>query len=239
MTPAAHRHLYYWLLPALVMGLLVAMYFSGQSWLVDFISPRVGPWQPHGNREFGLVENTQHLVLLAIALIFLRGAWRAEAQLQRIGCFLLGLLFVAMLLEEIDYGLHYYEWWQGRVVRKVPGERNLHNRGDTTQMLKVIADTANLLWFVVLPLVALRVRRRWLSYLAPPLLILSTVAVALLISQAAHELRDLGLEPRLADGRPRLALIYNISEFRETIVYYIWLLYVHEVVNRRRWPGSA
>lgn len=235
MTSSA-RHLYYWILPALVMSLLVAMYFSGQPWLVDFISPPVGPWGAHGNRELGLVETAQHLMLLAIALIFVRGAWRAEAAVQRIGCVLLALLFTAMLLEELDYGLHYYEWWQGRIERKIPGERNLHNRGDTTQTLKVIADAANLLWFVVLPLVALRLRQRWLSYLAPSVWILSTVAVALLISQMAHELRELGLEPRLPDGRLRLALAYNVSEFRETVVYYIWLLYVHEIVNRRRWP---
>lgn len=237
MTPAARRHVFYWLLPALFMGLLVAMYFSGQPWLVDFISPRLGPWGAHGNREFGLVENAQHLILLAIAAIFLHGAWRAQAVLQRAGFCLLGLLFVIMLLEEIDYGLHYYEWWQGRVVEKVAGERNLHNRGDTTQTLKVIADSANLLWFVVLPLLALRLRQRWIDYLAPPVLILATVAVALVISAIAHKLRELGLEPQLVDGRLRLALAYNISEFRETVTYYVWLLYVFEVVNRRQWPG--
>lgn len=229
------RHLFYWALPALYMGTLVALHFSGRPELVDFIAPRVAPWSYHGNREFGLLENAQHLILALMAIIVLRGAWRADALLQRIGFLLLGAGFVLMLLEEIDYGLHYYEWWRGEVV--FDGPRNLHNEGDTTQRLKVAADTVNLLWFVVLPLAALRARSLWLRYLIPPPLILSTVAVALGISQLAHYLADLGLQPQISGG-PRLALAGNVSEFRETVVYYIWLLYVHEVVVRRRWPGD-
>ncbi len=238
MTAASplSRHLWYWVLPALYMLALVTLYFSRRPELVDFIAPRVAPWLKHGNREFGLVENTQHVILALIAFLFLRGGLRAAVPLQRLGFLVLGAGFVLLLLEEIDYGLHYYEWWVGAWVFK--DLRNLHNVGETTQQLKVLADTANLLWFVVLPLAALRLRNAWLRYLAPPPLILATVAVALLVSRLAHELTALGLQPMLGEA-PRLALAGNVSEFRETVVYYVWLLYVHELVTRRLWPGRG
>ncbi|MGH8529037.1 MAG: hypothetical protein ACRETN_04220 [Nevskiales bacterium] len=230
------RHLFYWVLPALYMSALVALYFSGRPELVDVIAPRVAPWDYHGNRELGLLEFSEHLILALIAVIFLRAAWQPGAHLRRAGCLLLGVGFVLFLLEELDYGLHFYEWWRGEVVFR--GARNLHNRGDLTQILKVAADTVNVVWFIVLPLLALRLRHRWVSYLAPPLLILSTVAVALGVSETVHTLAKSGFVPLVGDGEPRLALHGNLSEFRETTVFYVWLLYVHEVVTRRRWPGD-
>lgn len=230
------RQLYYWILPTLFMGALVALYFSGRPELVDVIAPRIAPWSEHGNREFGLLENAQHLILAIAALVLFRGALRVTVPLQRFGFVMLAAAFTLMLLEEIDYGLHYWEWWQGQVVFN--DSRNLHNRGDTTQRLKVAADAINLLWFLVLPLLALRLNNPWLRYFAPPTLILSTVAVALGVSHLTHQLADLGLQPQIA-GAPRLALAGNVSEFRETVVYYVWLLYAYEVVVRRRWPGAS
>jgi hypothetical protein len=58
-------------------------------------------------------------------------------------------------LEEIDYGLHYYDGLAG-VSRERMGTRNLHNIGQATGGIKAVADAGMAVLFVVIPLAGRR-----------------------------------------------------------------------------------
>ncbi|MEX0876072.1 MAG: hypothetical protein WD114_01315, partial [Phycisphaerales bacterium] len=61
---------WYFLLPMGVSGLLLAMYFSGVRVLESVVSaPYLESVHWNSRREFGLLENLQHLILLGVAAV--------------------------------------------------------------------------------------------------------------------------------------------------------------------------
>lgn len=206
---------------------MVGLYFSGSHSLVDWIAPRTVLRPDYGDRELGLLENAQHLILLITLIVIARGLPKIEHPLPRAG--FIGAFFVIaiMLAEEIDYGAHYWDFMTQ--TERFEGNFNLHNTGEATQTLKQISDLSMLCWFLLLPLSTVFIKSRWLNYLSPPRLIMLTVLSALLVSQLAHALDDRGLAIRGP-------LSGNISEFRELFTYYIWLLYCIAMISRP-WPG--
>lgn len=216
------KHFIYWGLPALIVATLMAMYFSGIDPLRQAVAPRI-------NREFGLLENIQHLMLLWIVFVGIR-AVRSSSQPWRRRMFLFMTVVTALLfLEEVDYGLHWWELITGTPPEEQASVRNLHNIGGTTQDIKYVGNIVMILLFVVMPFVATRSSSEWWQYFRPSRYLVITAVVTFLLARLAHYLYDSGYYP---DG----PISSNISEFREVMVYYVWLIYF-SVLAKKQWPG--
>ena len=217
------RLLHYGALP-LAFGLAyTALYFSGVGPLQSIASPR-------HNREFGLLENTQNLLLIMALVTCWRSAraetctaWRRLWRVGVVACFVL-------VMEEIDWGDHYWSALTGSVRPK--GEYfNLHNQGNTTDTLKKAVDLGFTLFFALLPLLLRFVPARLRGLVPSPYSVLTLLA-GVLVSTLAHELEDRGLPN---NG----SLKGNISEFRELFTYTVGALYLLEISSRRRCePGG-
>ena len=212
----------YLVVPLALGAALVGLYFSGIPALQDLAAPA-------HQREYGLVENLQNLLLVLIAVRALRAAGREASIRLRLGGRLLAAFAAAVLLEEIDWGHHYYVSATGN--RLPPGEHfNIHNQGNTTNWIKLVVDSSFVLAFVVLPFVAGRLPERVRAWVPSRFSVLTAV-VGVATSRTAHALEDAGVAN---NG----ALHSNISEFREVFVYWIAWLYLGEIARRRASPAS-
>lgn len=208
-------HIAYWAAPAVVALLLIGAYFSGSPALRSLVAPEI-------NRELGLLESAQHLLLLLCCLAAVRGALASRSSVTRVGWLILLAGSSFMLAEELDWGLHYLEWWRGVApVDRVVG-RSFHD-GIHTKRLKQLSDTIMVVWFVALPWFAAwrsdDLPGRWPS---PSTWLTATVVTSLLASRLAHALEDAGYG---AGG----ALYSGTAEFRELFTYWMWLLYFAEL----------
>jgi hypothetical protein len=226
--------------PVGVSVLLNAMYFSGILVLQRIVVPNLPPLPIQDWREFGLLENLQHLLLLTVAIMAAVGVYRKRWSLERVAFAGLVLAAIFMLLEETDYGTIYYEFltsshdypwftprsaWSPELVTQIPVEMSfsLHNQLDLTDLFKKVSDILLVLIFGILPLVALRVKNVWLQYLAPNRWAIATLIAIYLLREMTHglgalegslmaEADDLWVSP---SGRERGAIAKNLSEFRE------------------------
>jgi hypothetical protein len=220
--PIRQRWFLYLVLPTAAALLLVGMYFAG-SWSQQLVAPGY-------NREFGLLENVQALMILVVLVLAITGARRKSSRRERI--FFAGLAAVSLVafLEEIDYGFHFIELAKGLTEQQMQVQqmqvRNLHNIGDNTDTIKAVNHTIMGLFFMVLPFCVRETSRPLLRYLAPDRMSILTMVSMILMTRLAHLLDDLGLPPE-----PSLS--NNISEFGEFFVYYLWMLYFWELVVKR------
>ena len=210
------KHLTYWLLPGVFIAAVLFMYFSGIPALQAIIAPKF-------NREFGLLEHVQLLLLLAMLAMSSAAAWREYSRLRKVTFSLIALAAIFLILEETDYGLHYWELLTGQPVQLEV--RNIHNQGRLNNILKRILYYAMAVVFVVLPLVREKISVRWIRDFVPSRWFLSTAVLLVAVPQIAHFLGDQGIA---ANG----ALLGNLSEFAETLTYYVMLLYVVELYGR-------
>ena len=249
MTADLRRHLFYWILPTAVSGTLVAFYFSGVWWLQSFVVPKIG-------REFGAAETVQHLTLVAILVICVEGARHKRSRPERWLFTFLAAATTFMLLEELDYGLHFIGLFTE--IKKVP-IRNIHNIGETTNIIKVSGNVLHIGLFVILPIAAhfaARLPRRGkgaaarglrakiagflndsrVRYFVPSYHGIITIVLMIATVNLALQLQGWDVPN---NGRLR----GNISEFQEIFVYGLWLAYFMELVHFReppaRWTGSA
>jgi uncharacterized membrane protein YozB (DUF420 family) len=83
---------------------------------------------PVPNREFGILETLQHVLLVLLVVFVLLKTWTA-ARGTRLLLSAAGLFFAFVFLEEVDYFLHFYDAFQGREVyaTNLHGLRNAHN----------------------------------------------------------------------------------------------------------------
>ena len=214
----------YGVIPAAVSLALIGGYFSGISMLQHVVSPNLDLPNPDAAREFGLLENLQNIYLLLIVGIAI---WAAKRR-SGVGRMFFGgiaLCTVIVFLEEIDYGLHYYEIVTGVSSYDPNQVRNIHNIGDTNRYLKRVADILLVLCFGLLPL-ALRTSANPLirSVLPSPYCLL-TLVVMLAMRSLAHGLQDLGV------GEPG-SIEKNLSEFRELNIYYLAMVYLLDIARR-------
>lgn len=215
----AKKLVIYVVVPAALTLPLIAAYFSGIDWLQQLVAPRF-------NRELGLLENLQNAFLLAIIVMTAYGIRRKPFRAEKAVMIILMLGTVFVLLEEIDYGKHYYDYMIGRPWYADTGFRNIHNMGDTTDVLKRFADIGMVLFFVVLPLAFAKSRNDLLRYITPDRFFILTMITMFAISKLAHFLADAGVG---TTGPIRK----NISEFRELLVYYVFMIYLLGLVFRR------
>ena len=213
------RLIRYGLIPLLTGLTLVAAYFSGVDPLMNLVARR-------GQREYGAVENLQNLLLILIAVRAWRAAGLETAPRMRYLGRALSVFAVFVLMEELDWGDHYYRSLTGK--QYVEGELfNLHNKGEVNEWTKRIVDAGLVIGFALVPLfLASRFPARLQAWIPDRHSVL-TLVTSLLVSKTAHLLED--------GGWPNNgAFRNNISEFREIFVYWLAWLYLGEIVLRRR-----
>jgi hypothetical protein len=218
----------YFVLPMAVMSALLAMCFSGVRILETIVvMPHLESVARSSRRELGLLENLQNVLILITLIVAVRSVIRLRVPMARIMFIAIATVSLFMLLEETDYGLHFYEFLSGTPQDQLADVRNLHNRGISTP-LKSTGDVLLILGFVVAPLVLGRSTHPWIRYLAPHRYFILTMLCAYITSRVGHSLED---------NAARIGFEKNIGEFREAVTYYIAMLYTLEI--SRRTPPPA
>jgi hypothetical protein len=250
----------YGVVPFILVVALQGMYFSGVLELQRLVCPKLPPLHPGAYREFGLLENAQNLLLLGILFVVISGLRRSVVPLQRLAFGLLALFTIFVLLEEIDYGTHIYRyfttpdvagWFEPAttpefqaLVSKTDFQStpvNIHNRGDLTDIIKGVVSALMLGLFVVAPLLVERIKNPWIKYVIPDRFMIVTVAVMVLTRLIARGLEDLDrhfIDLAASQGKVREvgAMANNLSEFREFVTYYAFLVYLGVLVFCREAP---
>ena len=228
-----HRAWAHLILPAAVSLLMMGLYFSGSEILQQIVAPTVEGLAPFSWREFGALEMLQNVLLVCIIVLLLRSMVLAGFSWPGMLFAVLTLLFLFVFLEEIDYGMHFIEYLKGTSNLPPPQEwnRNLHNRStvDGVQYgsyLKSAATGTLVVVFIISPFLLHNSRSRIIRQFTPSRWAALTVVLMVVLSRVAHLLDDTGLSH--INGSPG-NLEYNISEFRELNIYYIFLLYFAEL----------
>lgn len=220
---SAKQHFLYWMLPLFLMLATIFMYYAGTGFTEELVAPAI-------NREFGLLENLQNVVLLLIMFYLLRLAITANGVQMKL-LFFAGFLFsVFIFLEEIDYGLHWIEHFSNTPEQEKLVVRNFHNQGKGGGYLKFAANVFIGAVFVVFPYIRFR-KNSFLRQFSPSKRLLFTVLTILIITNVAHYF---SASSHFTNG----ALISNYSEFEETAIYYLFLLYLMELKTREKAIGQ-
>ena len=219
------KHFFYWILPSIVTLSCTLIYFYNLFGLEDFIAPRL-------NREFGLIENIQLLLLILIFITAVKGVRTREHKIEKYGFMLIAILTAWIFLEEIDYGLHYYDHLTGKkeitkVVVFDKEVRNVHNNGPMQNLFKLTAYGVVIIFFVILPFLPAKYKERYplLNLLSPSKYMIAPAVCMLILNQIALYLYH-------KYNTPTSALTANVSEFEEIMIYYILLLYFRELVKK-------
>ncbi|MAA73502.1 MAG: hypothetical protein CMN28_02190 [Salinisphaeraceae bacterium] len=216
-------HIIFWVLPVAVCAALLGLYLSEIPVLMALTAPEF-------NREFGLLENFQNLLLLGILGCAFYGAKGSIDWLARslFGFVAAGAVFV--LLEELDYGTHHWWWINGWDMATRPGF-NIHNQGDNSDLMKDTSDILLVLMFLVFPWLGRKSDNVWIRYFRPSRLFNLSLIASMLFADVAHY---------IGDHHPpqNHYLAPNIGEFRELFTYYIWFLYIGTLTLYRAWPGG-
>ena len=226
------KHLVYWIAPAAILLLYIFIYFFDVFGLSFLMAPEY-------NREFGFIESTQALVILGIVIVCLKG-FNHKNKLVKF-FFRLGLLAsVFIFLEEIDYGLHFYDWYLGKSTEMINAEyqsgvRNLHNSFDLTDVFKkfVYVFLAFVCLLAAKPkgILNFRLFNKFQSLIPdrfrPDSYLALTVILIPLINQVAFFIKsNFEVKSNVLKG--------NISEFEETLIYYAVFLYVYQVLKKNK-----
>ncbi len=218
----------------------MAVYFLDPAGLSYIIAPEL-------NREFGLLEHIQSLIILAIIFIAFRKSRSSMVKLERFFFLGVGLFSLLIFLEELDYGIHYYEYLQtGTIAENSTGQfekgtRNLHNIRDTNDEESIRKLTMVLVYtgFVFILGVFALLKNRLLKGNALAQWIIPSsgyFAMSLTAMLLLNEL-TLYLDQNVKD--PSItALNGNTIEFQETFIYYIALLYIWEL-SRKPFPFAG
>lgn len=213
----------YWILPSVLLLIMIAMYFSGQPVLMSIVAPQF-------NRELGLLESVQHLMLLAISLMLFARIRHARESKEKLlfGVLLAGAVF--LLLEELNYGTHYWyaitgQDWETKPIMSV------HNQGDLSDIFKDTGDAVLLIFFVGFALLGGKLENKWAEYFRPQKMFVVSIICAILVSRVAHYLNQ-HYPPA------NNYFVQNMGEFREMFVYYIGLVYCWILCRNRKWPAS-
>ena len=218
MTPG--QHLYYWVIPLIVGWTFQAMYFSNVHWMQEVVAPSY-------DREFGLLENLGSLLIAATLAVLIRISFLPMQPVFRMASILACLMTALLFLEEIDYGLHIFEWMKGIPPGTGAQVRNIHNQGGNTDRIKAVANVLLGAMFVILPYVEGLKRYRWVKILCPSKMILFTVIATVLVA-LLHE----ALDPYNLPTNQSLSS--NQSEFEELLIYYTFFVYFREKYSQFR-----
>lgn len=251
--------------PFVLSAVLQGMYFSGNLVLQRLVCPKLPPLNPDSYREFGLLENAQNLLLLAMLGIVIVGFFRSSHPRLRLAYGLLALFTAFVFLEEIDYGTHFYAfatspamvgWFEPATSPSFQAMLaqtdftsepfNIHNHGDLTDIIKAVVGVIILGLFVFAPFYEKRIRHPWVRYFLADRFALGTVLVMLVMRFVTRELGNIDDEIVSAaetSATPATreigAMNNNLSEFRELLTYYLFLVYLGVLVFFRTEPAAT
>lgn len=209
----------YWILPLLVLVPLIIMYFSGVEWARNIVCPPV-------NWELGIVENLQLALLLMIFIIASIAVKRKVNAIERIVFILLSVFTLFVFFEEIDYGTHFLKYFKNQdntLFSDLTGQANIHNEGNNAKLFKRSIYPLMAALFIIAPLLKDRVKRPLIRYLIPAREIIITAIITIFSYIIPRLLVELNI---LKDG----GFGVNIGEFSEVMVYYIFFLYLYEII---------
>jgi len=215
----------YIIYPAVTAFVVLGLYFSGKPSFEAVVAPRIEGLSFETWRQLGMLETFKHLYILAAAVLAFGGARVKTALWERRVLKALGFCAMLLFLEEIDYGIPYYEFMNG-VSDNMPF-RNLHSWSATTDWLKAARDAALCGAFLLAPFALARRAQGWVLYLLPSRWFMGTVGVMLLTAGLAFLLQESGLN---AAG----PMSGDLSEFRELTIWYILFLYAGELATKRK-----
>lgn len=223
------RHIHYWLAPTIVTLVFIFIYFYNWWGLSEVLAPRF-------NREFGIVENLQLAILVAIGIKAVKCFKYAQLTILKWLFAIVVLGTIVLFLEEIDYGLHFFDLAAGKSQTDILVERqqhntirNIHNQGSLTSVLKMTGYVVIAILFVIIPLLSQKLFRKdaLIHLLLPSKWMIATIAAMFICNQVALYLSNsLTLINDSLSG--------NFSEFEETFTYYIFWLYITELLNTFR-----
>ena len=218
--------LIYFAAPLALVLPMVFMYFSGVDTLQRIISPRIEGLYGNSNRELGLLESAQNVVLLVVIALMIRGIFIHRTWWIRAGSAAAFCVVSFLFLEEIDDGLHYKEYFTGGAAEDAAEVRNWHNVGDRTNRMKQILDVSVVFWFLVVPFAAQGSAYPIVRAGVPDKYAALTLVAMVITRSLAHGLQDAGFgDPGTMDS--------NLSEFRELVMYYLGMVYMFDVSERR------
>lgn len=215
----------YFAAPLAVTVPLILMYFSGNTTLQHIVSPEFDGIYWHSNREFGFLENLQHLILLAMLVVVLRGLFAVQGW-ARAAVALLAVFTAFILLEELDWGRHYYEFFTGVTGDEALQQRNWHNVGSRTELTKLAVDIFMVGFFLIAPIVLAGSAFRIVRLFTPDLYAAWALAAMVVARGLIHFLQEGGY------GTPG-TLDRDLNEFREILTYYLFATYLFNVFERR------
>ena len=142
---------------------------------------------------------------------------------------------VFILLEEIDYGLHFIEFFEGKSqeeLRKAAEARlevrNFHNQGNLLPYITKFVYISFALVIIILPLIASRIKNlnKYINWLLPSRKLALSLIAMFFISQFTLFVEG-NVEYELT------SLNNNLSEFEEIFIYYIAFLYIFELSKKK------
>ena len=234
MYTQKNKFLLFVFIPVCLNLVFIGFYFSGNQFLQFLVSPQF-EWLPHRSwREFGMLEQLQNTLLLIIIILFLREVITRSSLIEKLFFSGGSLIFLILLLEELDYGIHIIEFFSGHESAIEVTQRNWHNREisgrSINSHLKKMSNLLTLIWFVGCPMLSSKVNFKIIKNIVPSRWFVLAFPLASLFSVFAHYLDGLSLgEIQGIAG----SLEGNISEFRETSTYYLYLLYALQLTATR------
>lgn len=219
-------------IPIFINLLLIGLYFSGIESAQQLVAPTISWLQSNSWREFGILEQLQNIYLLAIIIIFIIAVLKKPLILEKVFFLSGALIFLVLFLEEIDYGIHFYEYFTGQASSIEV--RNWHNQissgKQNVSYLKKIVDLIMVIWFVLIPIFSYKIKYVPIKYIVPSRWFIIGFIIVFVFSRLAHFLD--GMEWDVINGVEG-NLAGNISEFREANTYYLYLLYAIQLFNTK------
>lgn len=213
------KHIIYWILPSVVVFPSIVIYF--------FELPGAEIIFPQVNREYGILENLQLVILLGVFVVSILGARKKEGW-EKLVFYFIALSSIFLLLEEMDYGKHFIVLFSG----KNPGDLNeiisVHNLNKSIidKFLKYIAKLLLLALFVLAPLVKNWVKNSIILHFIPNKMIICTATLTVLAWITLKFLIFMGIADPVVQRS-------TLGEILEVMIYYIFFLYIYEISRKQ------
>jgi hypothetical protein len=223
-------HLLYWGYPLIISLVLMVLYFQGSRWMQEMVAPVY-------NREFGLLENIQNIILLFAAYMSLLLVIRSRLGWIRFGYLLMFIAAAFTFFEEIDYGYHYINYLNDADAAARSINHNIHNKGNTTNHIRLAFYILIIIFVIILPYVPKAKHPTWISHFVPTVRLQLTLLAMLITSWLVGVFNNISHSTNMSlDG--------NLSEFEELCLYYLLMMYVYRlydndrkaVAEKRRYP---
>ena len=219
-----NKHLYYWIAPTILLISCVLVYYFNFLNLGFIISPEY-------NREFGLIENIQLITIIATIWVAFKSFIKREIKLIKYFFLGVSLFSIFIFLEEMDYGLHFIEYFSGIAHQKSTAHteiRNIHNQGNLLPYITKFVYISFALVIIVIPLIASRIKNlnKYIKWLIPSTNLAYSLVAMFILSQFT-----LFVEGNVT--YELTSLENNLSEFEEVFIYYIAFLYIFELSKKQ------